>query len=93
MTPNTIIDRDELEVEFARVREQGFAFDLEEFSEGICCISVPVDRGAWTYVMSIACPKERFLRNKDDYLAVMLKVTGDTGWSIPLGSGSAAAGS
>lgn len=41
-TPRTIVDRDLLEEELQRVREQGYALDIEEFNPGVCCIGAPV---------------------------------------------------
>ena len=81
LTESTITDLGELEVQFERIRNQGYALDLEEFSEGICCISVPLDPDPVTYVMSIACPKDRFLRNRDSYIATMLDVASSEGAS------------
>ncbi|PNG27971.1 IclR family transcriptional regulator [Methylocella silvestris] len=41
-TPNTLTTRAALDVEFAAVRRQGFAFDDEEFLPGLFCIAVPI---------------------------------------------------
>lgn len=41
-TPRTIISRELLEQELARVRDQGYAFDDEEFTQGVRCIAVPL---------------------------------------------------
>ena len=80
----TIVDHEGLEVEFSRIRHQGFALDIEGYSAGICCISVPLGRDAATYVVSISCPKDRFLSNKDDYVRVMLRIAKKSaGWFIP----------
>lgn len=43
-TNNTIKNIDELEEELARVREQGYAFDNEEFLPGLFCVAVLVPR-------------------------------------------------
>jgi DNA-binding IclR family transcriptional regulator len=42
LTPKTIVAAPALEAELATVREQGFAFDDEEFAEGIRCLAAPV---------------------------------------------------
>jgi IclR family transcriptional regulator, KDG regulon repressor len=38
LTPQTITDIATLECQFAQIRRQGYAVDVEEFSEGVCCI-------------------------------------------------------
>lgn len=44
-TPYTISAPDVLELELARVREEGYAVDREEFDEDFCCIAAPVFDG------------------------------------------------
>lgn len=44
-TPHTITGLDALEAECARIREQGFAVDAEEFIAGLVCVAVPVADG------------------------------------------------
>jgi DNA-binding IclR family transcriptional regulator len=41
-TPKTITDRAALFAEFARIREQGYAFDREEATEGGVCVGAPI---------------------------------------------------
>lgn len=41
-TPKTIVDPDQLQEELQRVREQGYALDIEEFNPGVCCIGAPI---------------------------------------------------
>jgi len=41
-TPRTIISRELLEQELARVRDQGYALDDEEFTQGVRCVAVPL---------------------------------------------------
>ncbi len=42
MTPNTIVERDRLRREIGHVRAVGYAFDDQEYLEGVRCVSVPV---------------------------------------------------
>lgn len=65
-TPQTITTRTKLEREVAAIREQGFALDVEEYAENLCCLAVPVrdphgDRV--TAAISVAMPKLRFKRS------------------------------
>ncbi|WP_244893370.1 IclR family transcriptional regulator [Ferroacidibacillus organovorans] len=42
MTDHTIVQEDELLAEIERVKERGYAFDLEENEIGVCCIAAPI---------------------------------------------------
>lgn len=52
MTDNTITDRDALRVEIAEVRRTGLAFDMEEYTIGVCACAAFV-RGLMGDVVSI----------------------------------------
>ena len=41
-TPTTITTLETLLVNIAEIRERGFAYDLEEHEEGICCVAAPL---------------------------------------------------
>lgn len=41
-TPNTTTDRDELESELATIREHGYAYDDEEWMQGLRCVAAPI---------------------------------------------------
>jgi DNA-binding IclR family transcriptional regulator len=65
-TPQTITSRARFEREIATVREEGYALDVEEFAENLCCVSVPVRSpatGAIAAAVSVAMPKLRFKRS------------------------------
>jgi len=65
-TAQTITSRSKLERELATVRKQGYAFDVEEYADDLCCVSVPVrdpNSGSIVAAISIAMPKIRFRRN------------------------------
>jgi IclR family transcriptional regulator, KDG regulon repressor len=65
-TPQTIASKAQLRREIAKVQQQGFALDAEEYVPNLCCVSVPVyDRDAERTIaaISIAMPKMRFKRS------------------------------
>src|SRR5690606_2675990 len=41
-TPSTITSVESLLVDITDIRERGFAYDLEEHEEGICCVAAPL---------------------------------------------------
>ncbi len=41
-TENTIIDKMELLLHLAKIKKQGYAFDNEEYAQGICCLAAPI---------------------------------------------------
>lgn len=64
-TSQTIINKAKLLREVAAVKQRGYALDLEEFAQDLCCVSVPVrhsEDGPITYAISVAMPKVRFKR-------------------------------
>jgi len=68
-TEKTITDRGELEAHLDQIREQGFSEDLEEFAPGLCCLAVPLDGGLSPFAISLSAPRERYLQNRDMYIA------------------------
>jgi DNA-binding IclR family transcriptional regulator len=77
--PNTIVDRDKLEQEFERIREQGYAIDDEEFAAGLACLAVPIDARRSPFVLAVSGPKERVLAEQDSYLRIMRDVVDSIG--------------
>jgi len=64
-TPQTVTGKAQLRKEIAKVRQTGFALDVEEFIPNLCCVSVPVmsrDGNARVAAISIAMPRMRFKR-------------------------------
>ena len=61
-TPATIADPASIEAEFAKVRESGFAYDLEETVEGGCCVAAPIfsQDGSVRAAVSVSQPKGRY---------------------------------
>jgi IclR family KDG regulon transcriptional repressor len=62
LTPNTIVDPEQLERELQRVLADGVAFDIEEDDVGLCAVSAPVlgEGGQIRASISVVAPRERF---------------------------------
>lgn len=76
-TQHTITTRAGLEKDFARIRDQGHATDLEEFSAGLCCLAVGLGGDRPLYAITVAAPAERFHRHFNSYLAAMRRVAAE----------------
>jgi DNA-binding IclR family transcriptional regulator len=64
-TPNTVTNAEELADQIAAIRESGEAYDMEEYTEGICAVGTFfVDPLGRSYAISIPTPTARFMRNK-----------------------------
>ncbi|WP_293912996.1 IclR family transcriptional regulator [Deinococcus sp.] len=74
LTPNSITTADELATELAQVARQGYAYDVEEVHEGVCCIAVPVrgERGSVLASISVSAPAFRFYKYKDELRSAVL---------------------
>lgn len=61
-TASTITTAKALQAELDRVREQGYALDMEEFEEGLRCVAAPVrdHSGRVVAALGIAGPRRRF---------------------------------
>ncbi len=70
-TRNTITRGDQLQHELDAIRGRRYAVDEEEFSEGLCCLAVPVEGLADEFALAIAVPTGRFHINRDRYLQVL----------------------
>ena len=70
-TPHTIKTVDAYDEELTKVRELGYALDLEEFEEGLRCIAAPVRDQSRQVVsaLGIAGPKRRMEDNELERLA------------------------
>ncbi len=76
-TPHTLLDIGDLERAIQVVRERGYAVDLEELSEGVSCIAVPLVIGGETLTaISLSCPTIRFTPdNQARYVDLLVTVS------------------
>jgi len=68
MTNNTITDPVKMDIELAKIREQGFAMDDQEIMEGLRCVAAPIwdKRGDVRYAICVSGLAEQL---KGEYLA------------------------
>ncbi|MCS6827238.1 MAG: IclR family transcriptional regulator [Caldilinea sp.] len=74
-TPNTITSLDALAEELSRVRRQGYAYDLEEVSIGLCCVAAPIRdyEGQVVAAVSFSTPTHRFQMHKMQYTRAIVE--------------------
>lgn len=68
-TDNTITDEEELLQNLARIRRQGYAYDLEEILTDLCCVAAPIYdyTGNVIAAISMSVPAYRFRRSQTEY--------------------------
>jgi IclR family transcriptional regulator, acetate operon repressor len=79
----TTTDRAALERELDAIRRQAYAFDDEEFAAGLCCLAVPLDAGHSPFVLALSAPRERFVAERERYLATLRDVVATVGGGSP----------
>lgn len=80
LAPNTITDRDELQKELSRIRDNRYAIDDEEMTIGLRCIAAPIfDHNHYpAYAISISGPAMRLThRALENMKADILKISDD----------------
>lgn len=75
LTPNTWT-RDQLRSRLEAIRKQGYAFDDEEHTEGVCCVAAPYWIGSETFCATLSAPAERFRANRSELVEAVLATTG-----------------
>lgn len=77
VTPATITDYDELRVELAQVKRQGYAIDRGEFATGVHCVAAsfldPSGLPVGAYTVSV--PSERFEKTKPKLISAVLEAS------------------
>jgi len=85
-TRNTITDKPRFQAELDRVRRQGYALNLMEAFNDVCCLAAPVRNGVGLVVaaLGLSMPGHRFERHRDYYVSALLaatrKVSAELGW-------------
>ena len=74
-TPLTIVDPDALRRELAAIHTRGWAYDEEEFTEGVSGVSAPVLQGGVPVAAyTISTPTERFRAGRGDFTKAVVAV-------------------
>jgi DNA-binding IclR family transcriptional regulator len=74
VTPSTITSWDRLEQEIQIIRADGFAYDFEENSQGICAVAAAVRSASGELgAISIPAPTQRFNETKQELSLALLK--------------------
>lgn len=74
-TPNTVTDEQELLQTLAKIRRQGFAYDLEEILPDLCCVGAPIynHTGEVIAAISMSIPAYRFRRSQTEYREAVIR--------------------
>jgi IclR family transcriptional regulator, acetate operon repressor len=76
LTPRTIVEPGELQLEFERTRLLGFAVDEEEFRDGVACVAAPLlESGFPVAAYSVSAPVERFRRRRQELTDLVVEAT------------------
>ena len=77
LTPNSITNPEQLAAELEQIRQQGYAYDLEEGMLELCCVAAPIRdfSGEVVAALSISLPSYRFVQGRDKYRDGLLKAT------------------
>jgi DNA-binding IclR family transcriptional regulator len=76
-TTNTITDPEKLKESLTQIRVQGYALDLEEFSQGLMCVASPIFNYSQKEIgaISISGPSQRMQEKNLEYLIALMKST------------------
>jgi DNA-binding IclR family transcriptional regulator len=78
LTEATLCDLGALEDELARIRQQGFARDEQEWTAGVACVAAPLLReGRIVAAFGVAVTAERFARRRDELTETVLDVVAE----------------
>ena len=74
LTANTIVDAEKLYVELKTIRSTGYAWDMEEYLEGVRCVGAPVHSlmGEGIAAIGVMAPAYRFEHEKMEQAAQLV---------------------
>jgi len=74
-TDNTITNEEDLLQNLAKIRKQGFAYDLEEILPDLCCVAAPIYdySGNVIAAISMSIPAFRFRRSQTEYRDAVIR--------------------
>ncbi len=77
LTSHTITSPDIFKAELARVAAQGYAYDMEEAVEELCCVAAPIrdHRGDVVAALSLSVPAYRFQQAREQYRLAIIGAT------------------
>ncbi len=75
LTPNTVTDPEKLIQTLQEIRNQGYALDNEEFSEGLMCMAAPIHNYSQQVIaaISISGPTKRIKEKNVEQLIILIK--------------------
>lgn len=68
----------EVRAQFAALRDQGYAVDEEEHTEGVCCVAAPVRIGGEQFCVALSVPADRFRAHRDELVQAVVQVATQT---------------
>lgn len=75
-TAHTITSKDAFVQALARIKDEGVSYDMEEYTEGLACMAVPLgSRRAVRMALGISAPVDRFNANVADYRDMLLSIS------------------
>jgi DNA-binding IclR family transcriptional regulator len=77
LTSHTITTVDAFKAELAQVAAQGYAYDIEETAEELCCVGAPIrdHSGAVVAALSLSVPTYRFQQTREHYRLAVVGAT------------------
>lgn len=72
-TPHSFTSLDQLSIELAKIRREGFAVDQQELIEGMCCVAAGISNrhGEVCWALSLSIPEYRLSTDRDDLLEMI----------------------
>jgi len=76
LTPNTITTTKALREEIEQIRGSGIAFEIEEFQDGVACVSSPImDNDHVVACITVSSPTHRFEQKRDEIIGELRRQT------------------